>query len=179
MPFNRVPIMTREFITMTGSLRGQAKSSSSIHGTGDTLPFNRVPIMTREFIPMTGSLRGRAKSSRTRRQVKNARKRGFRHVENVFGRQHSHRALQPAAIEQGIGIHSIFMQNKPNFLDNPMNINPFMTNYYEHKTSLRPPAKQTQSNPISDPAIIFFCYKTCLFCKNSYLWYLCRTLNRH
>jgi len=63
---------------------------------------------------MTGSLRGRARSSRPRRQVKNAARSGFRHVENVFGRQRSHRSLQPAAIERVIGIHSI-MQNKPNF----------------------------------------------------------------
>jgi len=64
--------------------------------------------MTREFIRMTGSLRGRAKSSRPRRQVKKARRRGFRHVENVFGRQRSHRALQPAAVERVIGIHSLY-----------------------------------------------------------------------
>ncbi len=31
---------------------------------------------------------------------------GFLHVENVFGRQRRHRALQPAAIERVIGIGS-------------------------------------------------------------------------
>ncbi len=33
-------------------------------------------------------------------------RRGFLHVENVFGRQRRHRALQPAAIERVIGIGS-------------------------------------------------------------------------
>ncbi|MHC4396006.1 MAG: hypothetical protein ACYS1A_10170 [Planctomycetota bacterium] len=45
----------------------------------------------------------------------------------------------------------IFMQNKPNFLNNQMNLNSDMTNNYEHKTPLRPPPKQTQTNPISNP----------------------------
>ena len=40
------------------------------------------------------------------------------------------------------------MQKKPNFSNRPMSINPVKTNYYEHKTPLRPPPKQTQSNPI-------------------------------
>jgi hypothetical protein len=39
------------------------------------------------------------------------------------------------------------MQNKPNFLETQMNINLDMTNYYEQKTPLRPPAKQTQNKP--------------------------------
>ncbi|MHC4737936.1 MAG: hypothetical protein ACYS9Y_03430 [Planctomycetota bacterium] len=42
-----------------------------------------------------------------------------------------------------------FMQNKPNFSNNLMNINPPMKNCYEQKPPLRPLAKQTQSNPIS------------------------------
>ena len=33
-------------------------------------------------------------------------RRGFFHVENIFGRQRRHRALQPAAIERVIGIGS-------------------------------------------------------------------------
>ena len=41
-----------------------------------------------------------------------------------------------------------FMQNKPNFSNNPMNISPFVIDVYEQKTPLRLPAKQTQSNPI-------------------------------
>jgi hypothetical protein len=73
-------------------------------------------------------------SSRPRRQVKNARRRGFRHVENVFGRQRSHRALQPAAIELVIWIHS-YMQNKPNFLESQMNVNSFNTVEYENKSN--------------------------------------------
>ncbi len=110
--------------------------------------------MTREFIRMTGSLRGRAKSSRPRRQVKNARRRGFRHVENVFGRQRSHRALPPAAIERVIGIHS-FMQNKPNFPDTQMNVSYVLTMDYVNirlrsRRQNKPNSKpiQTQSNPI-------------------------------
>ena len=75
--------------------------------------------MTREFIRMTGSLRGRAKRSRPSRQVKNAARSGFRHVENVFGRQHSHRPLQPAAS----GIHRpplIFLTYLPFSLTPPI-----------------------------------------------------------
>jgi hypothetical protein len=53
----------------------------------------------------------------------------------------------PLGIERVIGIHS-FMQNKPNFSNNPMNITPLITRYYEQKPPHRPPAKQTQSNPI-------------------------------
>ncbi len=45
-------------------------------------------------------------SGRPRRQAKNARRRGFFHVENVFDRQRRHRALQPAAIERVIWIGS-------------------------------------------------------------------------
>ena len=40
-----------------------------------------------------------------------------------------------------------FMQNKPNFSNNSMNINPFTTKYYERKLPLRRPAKQTQFKP--------------------------------
>ena len=111
------------------------------------------PIMTREFIRMTGSLRGRAKSSRPRRQVKNARKRGFRHVENVFGRQRRHRALQPAAIERVIWIHS-FMQNKPNFRKVKMNINVFPTKDYRKNDAFavqKNKPNSNQSKPISKP----------------------------
>ena len=46
---------------------------------------------------------------------------------------------------------NLFMQNKPNFLKCLMNINFYLTNYYKQKLPLRQPAKQTQSNPISDP----------------------------
>jgi hypothetical protein len=42
----------------------------------------------------------------------------------------------------------LFMQNKPNYLDSRMNISSVMTNHYEQKPHLRPPPKQTQSNPI-------------------------------
>ena len=103
--------------------------------------------MTREFIRMTGSLRGRAKSSRPRRQVKNARRRGFRHVENVFGRQRRHRALQPAAIERVIWIHS-FMQNKPNFLDAQMNVTSLITVEYENIANSKLGENKPNTNPI-------------------------------
>ncbi|MHC4739667.1 MAG: hypothetical protein ACYS9Y_12250 [Planctomycetota bacterium] len=39
------------------------------------------------------------------------------------------------------------MQNKPNFSNNPMNINFFFTNCYEQKPPLPAPAKQTQFKP--------------------------------
>ncbi len=103
--------------------------------------------MTREFIRMTGSLRGRAKSSRPRRQVKNARRRGFRHVENVFGRQRCHRALQPAAIERVIGIHS-FMQNKANLLDVQMNVSLVITREYKNKSDWKLGENKANTKPI-------------------------------
>jgi hypothetical protein len=40
------------------------------------------------------------------------------------------------------------MQNKPNFLNNPMTITFYLTNYYEQKPALAATAKQTQSKPI-------------------------------
>jgi hypothetical protein len=36
------------------------------------------------------------------------------YIENVFGRQRRHRALQPVAVEWVVWIHSIY-KNKPNF----------------------------------------------------------------
>jgi hypothetical protein len=45
----------------------------------------------------------------------------------------------------------LIMQNKPNFLRYKMSINPVMKKHYEQKTPLRPPPKQSQSNPISAP----------------------------
>ena len=59
-----------------------------------------------EFIRTTCSSRGRAKSPRPRRQVKKDRRRSYCYVENVFGRQRRHRALQPAAVEWVVRIHS-------------------------------------------------------------------------
>ena len=48
------------------------------------------------------------------------------------------------------------MQNKPNFSNNPMNINPVMTSYYKQKTPPGPLPKQTQSNPNKpNPASVF------------------------
>jgi len=41
------------------------------------------------------------------------------------------------------------MQNKPNFRNDKMNINSAITKDYEYEPRLRPPRKQTQSNPIS------------------------------
>ncbi len=74
---------------------------------------NTFTLTDLELLQITGSLRGRAKSSRTRRQAKNARRRGLLHVENVFGRQRRHRALQPAAIERGIWIRSQLCKTNP------------------------------------------------------------------
>lgn len=42
-----------------------------------------------------------------------------------------------------------FMQNKPNFLNNQMNVNSLITKHYEQKPTFRLLSKQTQSNPIS------------------------------
>jgi hypothetical protein len=39
------------------------------------------------------------------------------------------------------------MQNKPNFLETQMNINPVKAKCYEQKPPLRPPVKQTQFKP--------------------------------
>ena len=65
------------------------------------------PIKNLEFIRITCSSRGRAKSPRSRRQVKKDRRRSYYYVENVFGRQRRHRALQPAVVEWVVWIHSI------------------------------------------------------------------------
>ena len=75
---------------------------------------NNVTKSALEFIQITRLSRGRAKSPRPRRQVKKDRKRSYCYVENVFGRQRRHRALQPAAVEWVVWIHSI-IKNKPNF----------------------------------------------------------------
>jgi hypothetical protein len=76
------------------------------------MPFNRVPIMTREFITMTGSLRG-----------------------------------QPSILPSLPGNYTLFMQNKPNFLEIQMNLNPDITKHYKQKPPLRPPPKQSQFKP--------------------------------
>jgi len=44
-------------------------------------------------------------------------------------------------------IMTSFMQNKPNFRKAKMNITSAITKDYEHEPRLRPPRKQTQSNP--------------------------------
>ena len=41
----------------------------------------------------------------------------------------------------------LFMQNKPNFLNNQMNINFYLKNLYEQRPPLPVPAKQTQFKP--------------------------------
>jgi len=43
------------------------------------------------------------------------------------------------------------MQNKPNFLDSPMNIIFFLTNCYKQKPPLRSGPKQTQNKPKTNP----------------------------
>ena len=88
-----------------------------------SLKMNNETLKNLEFIQTTGSSRGRAKRPRSRRQVKKARRRSLSYVENVFGRQRRHRALQPSAVELVVWIHStsvenirqisLFMQNKP------------------------------------------------------------------
>ena len=45
---------------------------------------NSTSLLDLEFIQITCSSRGRAKSLRPRRQVKKARRRSYRYVENVF-----------------------------------------------------------------------------------------------
>jgi hypothetical protein len=77
----------------------------------------------------------------------------FLHVENVFGRQRRHWALQPAVIERVIGIGS-YMQNKPNFREARMKLNFYSTRDYENQPRLRTTGKQTQSNP---PQLLHFC----------------------
>ena len=47
----------------------------------------------------------------------------------------------------------LIMQNKPNFSNNKIDINPFMTNYYEQKPPLRQSENKPNSNPIS-PSIL-------------------------
>jgi hypothetical protein len=42
------------------------------------------------------------------------------------------------------------MQNKPNFMDTQMLVSSVMTKHYGQKKRLTAPAKQTQSNPISN-----------------------------
>ena len=64
-----------------------------------------------ECLQILISSRGRAKSPRPRRQVKKDRRRSYRYVENVFGRQRWYRALQPAAIGRSIWIHSTNVEN--------------------------------------------------------------------
>ena len=75
---------------------------------------NNLSLKSLEFIQITCSLRGRAKSPRPRRQVKKDRRRSYCYIENVFCRQRRHRALQSAAVEWVVWIHSI-IKNKPNF----------------------------------------------------------------
>jgi len=104
-----------------------------------------------EFIQITRSSRGQAKSQRPRRQVKKDRRRSCCYVENVFGRQRRHRALQPAAVEGVVWIHSI-IKNKPNFSHfftqkHRFNrkTNPIQTQF---KTNFGPLSRdQTQTNP--------------------------------
>ena len=75
---------------------------------------NNETLKNLEFIQITRSSGGRAKNPRPRRQVKKAQRRSYCYVENIFGRQRRHRALQPAAVEWVVWIHSI-IKNKPNF----------------------------------------------------------------
>ncbi len=77
----------------------------------------------------------------------NARRRGFLHVENVFGRQRRHRALQPAAIERVIGIGS-YMQNKPNLLDGQMNVTSLIIADYENKSNWKLGQNKPNTNPL-------------------------------
>jgi len=43
----------------------------------------------------------------------------------------------------------LFMQNKPNFRNDKMNVTFYFTKDYKYETNLRLPKKQTQTNPIS------------------------------
>ncbi len=51
---------------------------------------------------------------------------------------------------------TLFMQNKANLLNSRMNVSPVLTKDYENKClrrAFKNKAKQTQSNPISNPAL--------------------------
>jgi hypothetical protein len=45
----------------------------------------------------------------------------------------------------------LFMQNKPNFSNNPMTITFSLTNFYKQKPPVPKPPKQTQFKPNSNP----------------------------
>jgi hypothetical protein len=96
-----------------------------------------------EFIQTTRSSRGRAKSQRPKRQVKKARKRSYCYVENVFGRQRRHRALQLAAVEWVVWIHSTkkFVRNFQQILQNEPNFTHFSPKNEDHNE------KRTQNEP--------------------------------
>jgi hypothetical protein len=54
---------------------------------------------------------------------------------------------QPPILPSLPGNYKLFMQNKPNFSNPQMNINPDITKHYEQKPPLHQPAKQTQFKP--------------------------------
>jgi len=55
--------------------------------------------------------------------------------------------------------YELIMQNKPNFLKAEMNASFVRTKGYENENAIRPPKKQTQSNPIFVPLVLFIVYK--------------------
>ncbi|MHC4583460.1 MAG: hypothetical protein ACYS3N_02975, partial [Planctomycetota bacterium] len=79
-------------------------------------------------------------------------------IENVFGRQRRHRALQPAAVERVIWIHStnvenvrqitLFMQNKPKVKSAKINVSSLVTSKYELLGQLVIQTNKANSNPI-------------------------------
>jgi hypothetical protein len=112
------------------NFRIKSEGSSNYRGTSffpirnSRLKMNNETPKKLEFIQTTRSSRGRAKSPRPRRQVKKDRKRSCCYVENIFCRQRRHLALQTAAVEWVVWIHStnkfvrifnLFMQNEPKF----------------------------------------------------------------
>ena len=127
------------------------------------LIMNNCTLLNLEFIRTTCSSRGRAKRPRPRRQVKKDRKRTLSYVENLFGRQRRHRALQPAAVEWGVWIHSTNkfvrnfqqkIQNKPKVKYAIIILNSFTISKYE-KVDIWPNEKtnpiQTQFKANSNP----------------------------
>jgi hypothetical protein len=121
---------------------------------------NKSTLSDLEFIQITCSSRGREKSLRPRRQVKKARRRSYRYVENVFDRQRRHGALQPEftldfrplaflsrAIERGIWIHSK-ITNKPNSPIVQLSASLFTATIYTISISLTKVKNKPNTNPI-------------------------------
>jgi hypothetical protein len=56
----------------------------------------------------------------------------------------------PLYLSRALYKSTLFMQNKPNFLDAQINVTSFTTKDYSNVQGLPAPPKQTQSNPIPE-----------------------------